>query len=42
MKKILLKNVNIYDGKLESDLLLNHDILIEDGKIIKDEKNFAR
>ena len=33
MKKILLKNVNIYDGKLDSDLLLNHDILIEDGII---------
>lgn len=39
MKKILLKNVNIYDGKLDSDLLLNHDILIEDGIIKQIAKN---
>ncbi len=39
MEKILLKNCNIYDGKKDSNLLENFDILIEDNKIIKIEKN---
>lgn len=35
MKTILLKNVNIIDGKLESPILKQKDILIEDGRITK-------
>lgn len=41
MKKILLKNVNIYDGKIESDILYDYDILIEDGIIKTISKNIS-
>ena len=41
MKKLLLKNGNIYDGKLNSDLLMNYDILIEDGIITSIGQNIT-
>lgn len=39
MQNILLKNVNIYNGKNDSDILGNYDILIEDGVIKKIAKD---
>ena len=41
MEKLLLKNGNIYDGKLNSDLLMNYDILIEDGIITSISQNIT-
>ena len=41
MEKLLLKNGNIYDGKLNSDLLMNYDILIEDGIITSIGQNIT-
>lgn len=42
MKTILLKDVNVIDGKFDSPILKQKDILIEDGRITKIGDNIPR